>query len=205
MTPVVSLWNLHDCKTMGAQMSTVRLVNPMNPTSLTEEQAARRQAKAVDFTRNIVKDPALADEIESLTVEEYAQRKGFRLQNPSNDKKEAEEMATDQKLVQKIDELCESNRELAQTIRRSQGTSIDRRASNPSRRLSNPNGDDDGARESLQSASAERRAKRASEHLDQALDAMQEAQEALDEGDSEAAQEILQDVLGEYDSDGDEE
>lgn len=186
-------------------MSTVRLVNPMNPTSLTEEQAARRQAKAVDFTRNIVKDPALADEIESLTVEEYAQRKGFRLQNPSNDKKEAEEMATDQKLVQKIDELCESNRELAQTIRRSQGTSIDRRASNPSRRLSNPNGDDDGARESLQSASAERRAKRASEHLDQALDAMQEAQEALDEGDSEAAQEILQDVLGEYDSDGDEE
>jgi hypothetical protein len=193
-------------------VATVRLVNPTNQTTLTREQVAQRQAKHVEFTRNVGKDAGLADKLAGLSVEEYAQRKGFRLKNPTNEK-ETKEM-TDQKLVQKIDELCETNRELTQVVRRSQGASSDGRRSNPGassegwrsnpgHRLTNPNGDEGTEPSSLRAASAERRAKRVSSHLDEALDAMEDVQAALDEGDPEAAQEILQEVLGEYDSEGD--
>lgn len=55
--------------------------NP-RPKILTREQVAKKQEKAVRFVRDVVGDDALADEIESLTVEEYAERKRVQLANP---------------------------------------------------------------------------------------------------------------------------
>jgi ribosome assembly protein YihI (activator of Der GTPase) len=51
----------------------------------TYEQAEAAQRKAVRFLRDVVGDPEKADEIEALTVEEYADRKGFMLTNPATD------------------------------------------------------------------------------------------------------------------------
>src|SRR5579883_3261229 len=143
-------------------MVNVRLVNPA---SLTLEEVSRRQKKAVEFTRHVAKDAALADELEALTPEQYAKRKGFRLENPSKDEKENEMVTTDQKLIQKIEELCDSNRQLAEMIRRSQSvaTEVSRRAKSSTRRVSNPNGDETQSEVTpLRAVSAERRVKRVS-------------------------------------------
>lgn len=53
---------------------------------LTLDQIAARQDKAVAFLRNVVGDADKADEIESLSVEEYADRKGFTIANPAKSK-----------------------------------------------------------------------------------------------------------------------
>src|SRR3954452_8708650 len=50
------------------------------------------QRKAVQFVANVLDDPDKADEIEDLSVDEYAERKGIRL-NPSTHK-EKNPMAT---------------------------------------------------------------------------------------------------------------
>jgi hypothetical protein len=49
----------------------------------TIEQAAAMQDKAVRFLRNVVGDDEKADEIEALSVYEYADRKGLILSNPA--------------------------------------------------------------------------------------------------------------------------
>jgi hypothetical protein len=49
----------------------------------TYEQAAAMQDKAIRFLRNVVGDDEKADEIEALSVEEYADRKGLILSNPA--------------------------------------------------------------------------------------------------------------------------
>src|SRR5579864_6445435 len=55
--------------------------NPRKKKALTPEQVEKRQAKAVRFLRDVADDPDRADEIEDLTVREYADRKGFELVN----------------------------------------------------------------------------------------------------------------------------
>ena len=49
----------------------------------TYEQAEAMQTKAVRFLRDVVGDDEKANEIEGLSVSEYAERKGLRLTNPS--------------------------------------------------------------------------------------------------------------------------
>src|SRR5205823_11394696 len=49
---------------------------------LTREQIAARQQKAVEFTEKVRDDPERADEIGGMSVEEYAQQRGFKLVNP---------------------------------------------------------------------------------------------------------------------------
>ena len=52
------------------------------------EQISKHQDKAVQFLRDVADDPDLADEIDDLSVEEYAQRKGFEVaSNPSKRRK----------------------------------------------------------------------------------------------------------------------
>jgi len=70
----------------------ILLANPPKK-ALTKDQVERRQEKAVDFLERVVGDEEvgqsgstgleLADEISELSVEEYAERKGFTLENPS--------------------------------------------------------------------------------------------------------------------------
>lgn len=48
------------------------------------DQAAAMQQKAVRFLRDVVGDQEKADEIESLSVSEYADRKGLVLTNPAS-------------------------------------------------------------------------------------------------------------------------
>ncbi len=64
----------------------INLPNPRKRAALTVEEMERRQAQAVDFTRNVVGDNDLANEIESLSVQEYAERRGIPLANPNQNK-----------------------------------------------------------------------------------------------------------------------
>jgi len=71
-------------------MATVRIWNPQRKKKipLSREEAEKRQAKAVQFLRDVADDPDMADEIEGLSVDEYAQRKGFDLtKNPTKKRK----------------------------------------------------------------------------------------------------------------------
>src|SRR5579864_9477245 len=62
---------------------------PRKKKSLTREQVEKRQDKAVQFLRDVADDPDMADEIEDLSVDEYAERKGFELvKNPSRRKRD---------------------------------------------------------------------------------------------------------------------
>lgn len=45
----------------------------------TREVMERRQAEAIRFARHMVHDLDLAEELEGLTVEEYAKRRGVRI------------------------------------------------------------------------------------------------------------------------------
>jgi len=62
--------------------------NPRKKNALSFEQAEKRQAKAVRFLRDIADDPDLADEIEDLSVQEYAERKGFEVTTNPTRKRE---------------------------------------------------------------------------------------------------------------------
>jgi len=47
-------------------------------------QVEQTQEKAVRFAHNVLADDDLADELESLSPEEYADRKGLVIRNPQN-------------------------------------------------------------------------------------------------------------------------
>src|SRR5947209_3184981 len=55
----------------------------MSKKEKTIDQAAAMQEKAIRFLRDVVGDDDKADEIEGLTVSEYADRKGLTLINPA--------------------------------------------------------------------------------------------------------------------------
>ena len=63
----------------------------MSKKEKTYEQAAAMQRKAVEFLRDLVKDEDKADEIEGLSVDEYAARKGLVLINPAEDERDEKE------------------------------------------------------------------------------------------------------------------
>lgn len=70
--------------------------SPRKKKALDREQVAKRQAKAVRFLRDVTDDPDLADEIESLSIQEYAERKGFELLNNPMRKKKGKPMKKDE-------------------------------------------------------------------------------------------------------------
>ena len=81
----------------------------------TFEQTETAQARAVAFAENVLEDSDLADELESLTPEEYADRKGMVITNPL--KRRIPSVAngngrTKQDLLDEIDELQQENADL---------------------------------------------------------------------------------------------
>jgi hypothetical protein len=75
--------------------------------ALTREQAQARKDKAVRFVRNVLDDPDRADEIEDEDLEDYAQRRKFRLTNQGRHTTMAGngDPRTKQELLDEIDDL----------------------------------------------------------------------------------------------------
>jgi hypothetical protein len=176
-------------------MAITRLINPArldNPKTLTREDVAKRQERAISFARNVVGDPELADELANMSVEEYAAKKNFRLENPHHEKEN--NMAVRQERTSGLTE--EEVNELRQIIRQSRSGSAERteRLSNP-RRLANH-----GSEVEAPSLSRTARlAKKLRTDRDELVDALQEISDLLDSEDYETASEIVDEVLCEYD------
>lgn len=62
--------------------------NPRRKKPLTREQVEKRQVKAVRFAAAVLEDDDLADELESLSPQEYAERKGLLMTNPTRKRRE---------------------------------------------------------------------------------------------------------------------
>ncbi|HXX19972.1 MAG TPA: hypothetical protein VEJ46_11270 [Candidatus Acidoferrum sp.] len=81
----------------------------MKQRQITQEQTERKQAQAVRFAETVLDDPDLADDLESLTPEEYAERRGFQIvENPR--RKEAKPVArpTRQELEEENEQLWDT-------------------------------------------------------------------------------------------------
>ena len=152
---------------------------PRKKKTLTREQIAKRQDKAVQFLRDVADDPDLADEIDDLSVEEYAQRKGFEVtSNPSKRRK-----GTPMKAEQVKDWINEAAKAGA-----SEALRHNRRAN-----------------QSVKSAPGQAApptvATRAKLDKEKILDRVDDATAALADGDEDEALDILNGVLEECDDD----
>ena len=136
---------------------------------LTREQVEKRQAKAVRFAADVLEDDDLADELESLTPEEYAEKKKLLI-NPTNKRKETKSMKRD---------------ELKQVVKDAVSDAIKQtRRSNPTQSApavpgtgkGNGNGDNKDDREEI-------------------LDAVDDAAAALADGNEDEALDILNSLL----------
>jgi|GEM_PF-4682380 len=162
----IRVWNPHDAR------------NPRKKKVLSPEQVEERQAKAVRFLRNVKDDSDLADEIEDLSVREYAERKGFELSdNPTRKRKDASMKKEDLQQLQETlkNGLTEGFSEVKNLVKQV--------------RRSNPN----GQQQVTPTSSAPK--------LDQAtiLDRVDDAAAALADGDEDGALDILNGLLDDYD------
>lgn len=82
---------------------------------LPRERVERMQDKAVQFVRDVVGNEDLADEIDNLSLEEYADRKKIRLVNKYQKGGESV-MPSKRQLEERIEELEERNSELEETL-----------------------------------------------------------------------------------------
>jgi ABC-type phosphate transport system auxiliary subunit len=82
----------------------------------TADQVERKQAKAVQFLRDVVGDDDKADEFEDMDLDEYAEHKGIEIVN--SEKRSPKTMAgngngrTKQDLLDEIDDLQQENQSL---------------------------------------------------------------------------------------------
>jgi hypothetical protein len=75
---------------------------------LTVERVEAMQRKAVRFAADVLRDDDKADELESLTPEEYAERKGIRIVgNPKPDQQGKRMMAAKSPTKQDLEELLD--------------------------------------------------------------------------------------------------
>ena len=82
---------------------------------LTLDQIESRKEKAVHFTRDVLDDPDRADEIEDESLEDYAERRGFQITNPSTNRRKKAIMPTGKtkaELEAEIADLQDENQEL---------------------------------------------------------------------------------------------
>jgi len=70
-----------EAKQDSTSVKKIELSNPRGKTK-TREQVEAMQDKAANFLRNVVGDDDKADEIDALSVAEYAERKKITLENP---------------------------------------------------------------------------------------------------------------------------
>ena len=78
--------------------------------TLTHKQVESRKAAAVRFTRDVLDDPDRADEIEDESLENYAERRRIKLQNPKGVAHMAIRSRKD--LLERIEELETENEDL---------------------------------------------------------------------------------------------
>ncbi len=78
--------------------------------TLTRKQLESRKAEAVRFTRDVLGDPERAAEIEDESLESYAERRHYQIQNPKGVKHMA--IPTRRELVERIKELEEENEDM---------------------------------------------------------------------------------------------
>jgi hypothetical protein len=79
------------------------------------ERLKTAQARAVRFAENVLEDSDLADDLESLTPEEYADRKGIIITNPMERRISTVANGngrTKQDLLDEIDQLQQENQDL---------------------------------------------------------------------------------------------
>jgi hypothetical protein len=190
---------------MGKEM--VYLINPRAPNprskALSRDQVEAKQAKAVRFAENVLDDEDKADELAALSPEEYAERRGLRLQNPRGkgviSMRKVNPNGDDliSTLIAKFDELPAKIAEQINGANKSsgEGRGNEQDVNGSSRKRRNP------------SSAVEVRVDRVKDLLsdrDELIDAIGDAVDALDDGDPDKAQDILDDVLGGYDDDDDE-
>lgn len=152
--------------------------SPRKKKALDREQVEKRQAKAVRFLRDVTDDPDLADEIEDLSVEEYAKRKGFELtDNPTRKRKGSKTMKKEDLQAAVRDGVTEALKGAQSLLKQP--------------RRSNPN----GQQQSTPPASP------VPVKTDQQkiLDGVDEAAAALAGGNEDDALDILNDLLDDYD------
>ena len=80
-----------------------------------KQETETAQARAVRFAENALKDSNLADELESLTAQEYADRRGIVITNPLQ--RSTSHMAngngrTKDQLLDELDQLQQENQDL---------------------------------------------------------------------------------------------
>jgi hypothetical protein len=79
---------------------------------LTRDQLQARKNKAVCFTRDVLGDPARAEEIEEESLEDYAERRRIQIINPKKRNRSMARGRTKADLEQEIANLQEQNQEL---------------------------------------------------------------------------------------------
>ena len=79
---------------------------------LTRDQLESRKDKAVRFLRDVLGDPDRAEEIESESLDDYADRRRIQLVNPKKGSRMAHRTETRRELLERIQELEQQNEEL---------------------------------------------------------------------------------------------
>ena len=79
---------------------------------LTRDRLQARKDKAVRFTRDVLDDPARAEEIEEESLEDYAERRRIHIINPKRRNRIMARGKTKANLEQEIANLREENHEL---------------------------------------------------------------------------------------------
>lgn len=171
----------------------IRIWNPVHfPNSrrekaFTREQVERKQAQAVRAAEDLRDDPALADELAELSVEEYAERKHIQLVNPK--RKEVRRMAKQEHVVERLDALAEKVESLTEAIMNKEKPAQKNPTTTRTIVLPPRNRSD-------------RVSKRLRKERDKILDSMEDVQAALDEGQYDEAADLLDEVLDEYETEG---
>ena len=80
--------------------------------TLTRAQLEKRKEQAVRFVRDVKDDPDRADEIESESLEDYAERRRIKIENPGR----RCSMATRKELQERIEELESENEDLNERL-----------------------------------------------------------------------------------------
>jgi hypothetical protein len=199
-------------------MVKIRLVNPSK--TLTAEEVRRRQSKAVQFARDVVGDAALVDELESLSLEEYAAKKGFRLSNPEGE--EVSDMQTQaartsqQEISAKLDRLTDAVEGLCaggSAVRRTNPAAdgqpdinekIDRLSDLIEKRCRLTNPSNNGSPIGPSSPRAQRQLAKLRRERDEILDTLEAVQDALDDDQTDEAQDIVDEILNQYEAEDQE-
>lgn len=139
---------------------------------LTREQVEKRQAKAVKFAADVLEDDDLADELEALSPQEYAERKSLLMTNPTKKRREPTSMRRDEMKDLVKEALSEA---IKQTRRANPATAV------PA---------------VVATVTPETQAKSDKKKI---LDRVDDAAAALADGDEDEALDILNGVLNDYD------